>query len=137
MIRRLLEPQALILLLGNLVPLIGVVAWGWDAFVLLMLYWLETAIIAFWSVLRIATMPPAALGDIKYEGYDKQPTPIALAAFFTVHAGLFMSVHFLFLWELFGGDWPRRVHGLRSFVDQIVIATGLWIPLAVLFVART
>jgi hypothetical protein len=45
--RLLLRPSVLILVAANLVPLIGVIFWGWDAFVLLMLYWLETAVIAF------------------------------------------------------------------------------------------
>jgi len=56
MARYLLLPSTLILLAANLVPLIGVFMWGWDAFVLLVLYWLETAVIAFWTVVRIATM---------------------------------------------------------------------------------
>jgi hypothetical protein len=45
--RHLLRPSVLILVAANLVPLVGVIFWGWDAFVLLMLYWLETAVIAF------------------------------------------------------------------------------------------
>lgn len=101
--RYLLRPSVLILVAANLVPLIGVIAWGWDAFVLLMLYWLETAVIAFWTIVRIATLPRDALGKIRYEGSDQTPSPLGLAAFFTLHAGIFMGVHFLFLWELFAG----------------------------------
>ena len=44
--RAVLKPPALLLLAANLIPLVGVLVWGWDAFVLLMLYWLETAVIA-------------------------------------------------------------------------------------------
>jgi Family of unknown function (DUF6498) len=48
------------------VPVAGESAlWHWDAFILLMLYWLETAIVAFWTIVRIATMPRDALGSIK------------------------------------------------------------------------
>ena len=136
MTRYLLQPSTLILIAANLVPLIGVAFWGWDAFVLLILYWLETAVIAFWTLVRIATMPRDALGDIKFEGSDKPAAPLALAAFFTVHAGIFMAVHFMFLWTLFSGDWARKIHGPREFVDQIIIGTGLWVPLVVLFVVR-
>jgi Family of unknown function (DUF6498) len=135
-LRGLMRPAALILLAINLVPLIGVVIWGWDAFVLLMLYWLETAVIAFWTIVRIATMPRGALADIHFEGSKQPAQPLALAAFVTLHAGIFMGVHFMFLWELFSGDWPRRIHGLRDFIAQIVIATGLWVPLIALFVGR-
>ena len=40
MARYLLQPSSLILIAANLVPLVGVIFWDWDAFVLLMLYWL-------------------------------------------------------------------------------------------------
>jgi hypothetical protein len=136
MARLLLRPATLILIAANLVPIVGVILWGWDAFILLMLYWLETAVIAFWTTVRIATMPRDALGDIKFDGSDKPAAPLALAAFFTVHAGIFMGVHFVFLWTLFSGDWSQKIHGPRSFIELIVIDTGLWLPLAVLFVVR-
>jgi hypothetical protein len=135
--RALLQPSALILLAANLVPLVGVIAWGWDAFVLLMLYWLETAVIAFWTIVRIATMPASALANLQIESKGNRPaSPVGFAAFLTLHAGIFMGVHFLFLWELFAGEWSRRIHGVRAFVDQMVIGTGLWLPLLVLFVVR-
>jgi hypothetical protein len=134
--RHLLQPSALILLAANLVPLVGVIAWGWDAFVLLMLYWLETAVIAFWTVVRVATMPRGALGDLKLEGQRGPVSPIGMAAFFTLHAGIFMGIHFMFLWELFAGEWSKKIRGVHAFVDQMVIGTGLWVPLAVLFVVR-
>jgi hypothetical protein len=137
MARQLRQPASLILLAVNLVPLIGVIVWGWDAFVLLMLYWLETAVIAFWTILRIATMPPGALGDIQIEGSGgRTAAPLALAAFFTVHSGIFMAVHFMFLWALFSGDWSRKIHGAGDFVTQMVIGTGLWVPLLFLFFGR-
>ncbi len=138
MTRYLFYPSTLILIAANLVPLIGVLLWDWDAFVLLVLYWLETAVIAFWTVVRIATMPRDALGDLQFEGADKTKpaSPLALAAFFTVHAGIFMAVHFMFLWELFSDGWARKIHGPREFIDEIVIGTGLWVPLLVLFVVR-
>jgi hypothetical protein len=78
----------------------------------------------------------AALGKIRYEGSDQTPSPLGLAAFFTLHAGIFMGVHFLFLWELFAGPWARKIHGPRDFVDQVIVATGLWVPLIALFVGR-
>jgi hypothetical protein len=127
----------LLLLAANLVPLVGVIMWGWDAFVLLMLYWLETAVIAFWTIVRIATMPASALADLQIESKGSRPaSPLGMAAFLTLHAGIFMGVHFLFLWVLFAGDWSHKIHGVRSFVDQMVIGTDLWVPLLVLFVVR-
>ena len=34
--------------IGNVTPLYGVLCWQWDTFQLLMLYWMETIILAFW-----------------------------------------------------------------------------------------
>jgi hypothetical protein len=134
--RALLRPPALLLLAANLVPLVGVIMWGWDAFVLLMLYWLETAVIAFWTIVRVATMPASALADLQIESKGSRPaSPFGFAAFLTLHAGIFMGVHFLFLWELFAGEWADRIHGVRA-IDQMMIGTGLWVPLLVLFVVR-
>ena len=64
MLAALRNPATLILIAINLTPIAGVLWWGWDAFVLLMLYWLETAVIAFWTVVRIAATPKAALNDL-------------------------------------------------------------------------
>jgi hypothetical protein len=131
-----LHPSTWILLAANLVPLIGVIFWHWDAFVLLSLYWLETGVIAFWAIIRIATIPPGALDDLRFQSGRRAFAPLAMAAFFAVHAGIFMGVHFLLLWVFFADDWAPRIHGPRDFIDQIVVHTGLWLPLLALFIGR-
>ena len=130
------QPATLVLIGVNLVPLVGVIAWGWDAFVLLMLYWMETGIIAFWSMVRIATLPSEAVGDLTFGSEKKTLSRPALIALFTVHAGGFMAVHLLFLWVVFAGEWSRKIHSVREFYEQMVVGTGLWVPLLVLFVGH-
>jgi hypothetical protein len=134
-ITALLHPSTLILIATNLVPIIGVFAWGWDAFLLLMLYWMESAIIAFWTIARIATLPPGAIGPLYVNG---RPTdsPVALTSFFVVFLGMFMAGHLLFLWVLFAGEWKQRIHGPSDFYAQIVVASGLWGVLLTLFLSR-
>lgn len=121
-----------ILILSNLVPLAGILWWGWDTFVLLSLYCLETAVIGFWTILRLATMSrdPSSVAGRSIAG------TLALAGFFTVHAGLFMTVHMAFLYILFAGPWTGRIHDARDFIRLIVIGAGLWIPLLALFVGQ-
>ena len=121
-----------ILLLTNLVPLAGVLWWGWDAFVLLCLYWLETAVIGFWTILRVAILSQANGSP----GGRSIAAALALGGFFTVHAGLFMAVHMAFLWLLFAGPWAAKIHDARDFIRLIVIGMDLWIPLAALFAGR-
>ncbi|MES2601664.1 MAG: DUF6498-containing protein [Pseudomonadota bacterium] len=123
---------AAILILSNLVPLAGILFWGWDTFVLLCLYCLETAVIGFWTIARVATMSrdPGSAAGRSIAG------TLALAGFFTVHAGLFMTVHMLFIYTLFAGPWTGRIHDARDFIRLIVIGKDLWIPLLALFVGQ-
>ena len=114
MARYLLQPSSLILIAANLVPLVGVIFWDWDAFVLLMLYWLETAVIAFWTVVRIATLPRASLGDIRFSGIGQDAVAARLrdvrdAACRHLHAGaLLVSVGIVFRRLVAENSWSAR-----------------------------
>lgn len=133
----LLHPSTLILIAANLLPLVGVAFWHWDAFLLLMLYWMDTAIIAFWTMVHIAMTPRDRLNDLRISSGGKSiDSPWAIVAFFVLHAGIFMAVHFLFLWVLFAGAWAHKIHGPGDFVRQIVVEAHLWIPLAGLALSR-
>lgn len=128
-----------ILLVSNFIPLLGVVFWGWDTFVLLMLYWLETLIILFWTLLRILIA-----GDFSHSFAGEVASRIFMFAFFLVHAGGFMLGHFIFLWAFFGKSWLQQIPVTNSlsslpveaFWEKMVVANGLLIPLAVSFVGR-
>lgn len=45
--------SAILLLLANLIPLVGVVFFGWSLLTILVLYWLENGIVGFWNVPKI------------------------------------------------------------------------------------
>jgi hypothetical protein len=120
-------------LVGNLIPLYGVLYWDWDTFQLLMLYWMETAIIAFWTIRRLAKLPQDQLGTMKINGVEKPATTRMMVGFFSMHAGAFIFGHLLFLCVLFSGDWFKRVH-TGGIVSELVTTNGVWIALALLFV---
>jgi hypothetical protein len=130
-----LSLSTFIYVIANLLPLAGVVFWGWDVFVLLVLYWLETAVIGFWTVIRILLVSPegsATLNRMAARVIGRGFT----AVFIAVHAGIFMTIHFLFLWSLFAGHWTEEIHSPFDFVRLIVIDSGLWLPLLILFAVR-
>jgi len=121
-----------VLILSNLLPLAGILLWGWDAFILLCLYCLETAVIGFWTILRLAAMSR----DTGSVAARSTVGTLALAGFFIVHTGLFVTIHMIFLFILFGGHWIGQVHNARDFFKLIVIGKDLWIPLLALFVGQ-
>ena len=128
---RLCEPSSLLLIAANATPIAGIVFWQWNAFELLILYWMETAVLGFWAIMAVVISPIKALGPLGQE------TPrIGITAFLFAHSSIFMGVHFLMLWELFSGNWASRIHGIGDFVSLIVIGRDLWLPLAILFLMR-
>ena len=122
-------------LVANLIPLVGVLYWQWDTFQLLMLYWMETVIIAFWTIRRLARLPEDQLGTMTVNGKVRAATAFALSGFFTLHAGMFILVHLLFLFVLFSGEWFKRVHGFGNFFSELLVVNGIWLALLVMFLA--
>ena len=79
--------SVLALLLANLVPLVGVVGLGWDLGEVMVLFWAESGIIGFYSLLRLC--------------YVAGWTAVVLGPFFLAHFGGFMAGHFIFIYALF------------------------------------
>lgn len=81
----------------NLVPIVGVLFWGWSAFALIFLYWLENVVIGGRTLISMAASGLAGrsanlLGVFFF------------CAFFTVHYGLFCYGHGSFVVGMFAGD---------------------------------
>lgn len=94
------------IVIGNLIPVFGVLFLGWDAGAILILYWIENFIVGAFTVPRILTAqgpaPPAGsvLGRTSIAGR------IFVAVFFCFHYGLFWVGHGVFALMLassFGG----------------------------------
>jgi hypothetical protein len=87
----------LVLVVGlNLIPVLGVLFWGWSAFALIILYWLENLIV---GVRTLASM----LAHAFVSGGATWPAAVGLGAFFTLHYGIFCFGHGVFVMALFGG----------------------------------
>lgn len=52
-------PSAAALIAANLLPVFGVLVWGWSAFSLLWVYWAEIVIVGAFSLLRLAFARPS------------------------------------------------------------------------------
>lgn len=88
--RALTQPLVLVGLVVDLFPIYGVIAFGWNAVPLVMLYWMENIIAGVLTIPRIfisgATFGPLGMG-----------LGVFLSAFFVFHYGLFCAVHGTFL----------------------------------------
>lgn len=93
-----------VLVLTNLVPIFGVLYFGWDLFSLLLLYWLENGVVGFYNIFKIilAQGKPkeektawSALGGLRIR------SKFILAPLFVFHFGGFMLGHLIALVALF------------------------------------
>jgi hypothetical protein len=100
-----------------------------------MLYWMETVIVAFWTLVRLARLSreqPDDLEKVERSGLAR----VSLTGFFALHSGIFILVHFIFLWALFSGAWLKKVHDVQSFFTELIVNNGVWIALIFVFAAN-
>lgn len=96
----------------NAVPLAGVAFWGWSAFELILLYWLENVVIGVRTLIAIVLSG-------RFHG---KTGAIATGVFFTIHYGIFCLVHGVFVFFLFGG----------ALGSNSVAPMGLAVPIGLL-----
>jgi hypothetical protein len=100
--------SAVVLLIAfNLVPLAGVLFWGWNVYTLLVLYWLENGIIGAINIAKIRRAEgDFGMGTATFRLNGQVSTSRnAMVGFFLMHYGIFWAVHgiFVFLLPLFIG----------------------------------
>lgn len=117
--------SAWVLVAANLVPLAGVLFWGWDAFALIALFWMENVVVGVFFVARMLCADPRdpALWAAK----------LFMVPFFGFHYGMFTAIHGVFVFDMLGGK-RYDVQGLWVLEPAARAAAdyGLWLPVAVL-----
>ena len=114
------------LTLANLVPLVGVFFFHWDAAAIVLLYWTENLVLGGYNILKMIVLKPKNAGG--------HLGKLFIIPFFCVHYGAFCAVHGFFLLAFFhlggestlptpGHDWP----GPLVFVQLLVsVVSQLW-----------
>jgi hypothetical protein len=90
--------QAALMVGSSLITVLGVTMLGWNLQTVVLLYWIENLIIGGCQLVKLLTVrragAPAAAMLLN----------LPLAAFFTVHYGMFCLVHGVFIFALTGGS---------------------------------
>lgn len=79
----------------NLIPVFGVLFWGWSAALLMLAYWLENVVIGVFNAARMVASGAAG-------GAAGLASLIVLLPFYGFHYGMFCAVHGVFVFVMFG-----------------------------------
>lgn len=140
------------LTIANLIPLFGVVFFGWSLFGIMFLYWFENIIIGVFNLLKMhraeMVVDPSALSKNKtYTDEQTSVSRLAFMIFFFCHYGLFTVVHGTFVFIIFGpsdlnplsfavGIIPLLIsHAISYRTNFIGHEEYRKIPVAILFVS--
>ncbi len=120
--------SAWVLIAANLVPLAGVLVWGWDAFALLALFWMENVVVGVFFALRMLTIDPRdpALWMAK----------LFMVPFFCFHYGMFAAIHGAFVFSVFGKTYAVRDLSVLEPAARAATDYGLWLPIGVLLASH-
>lgn len=111
------------LVLTNLIPLAGYIWLGWELYDLMILYWLESAVVGLFTVARMLTAKQGG-----FPLWLHAAVLLFVIPFFLVHYGAFWVGHGLFLGLMFGPGGPTGVtqmppgSGPLAFVQALVLA---------------
>lgn len=87
----MLKSYSLVFLIAaNLIPIAGVLFFGWEAGFVIGLFWIENLIIGVFNIIKMLA--------VSWQRRTKKG--LFETAFFLVHYGLFCTIHGIFLWDL-------------------------------------
>ncbi|MGB5333103.1 MAG: DUF6498-containing protein [Woeseiaceae bacterium] len=120
----MLRPSVIALVLANLVPLLGVLLFGWRVLDILMLYWAENVVIGVVNVLRMSVC--------------RSGMKLFLIPFFIVHYGFFCYGHLLAVTGIFSESMGTATAWPYFFGTPLAEAwkSPLWIAIAAIAVSH-
>ena len=134
------------LIAANLIPVIGVLLWGWSVFEIVSLYWFENVVIGAVNILKLAAACgeepdhanlPKNLRAVATMGIVRHGAKLFMIPFFTFHYGMFCFVHGIFVFVLLGGKGGGFMSGnpfsggLRM-IGGVFESGGAWFVLAII-----
>ena len=123
--------SVVVLVVFNLIPLIGVLFWGWNVATILVLYWVENGIVGLLNVpkmLLAAGDETASSGPIG-SGGAALTSRVGAVGLFLVHYGIFWFVHGIFVFSLpFFVGIGSMAGGPNQFIDSGTFGPGVLPP---------
>lgn len=109
----------------NMIPLAGVLVFGWNISSIMFLYWLESAVVGFYNIIRMLKAEGKIEPGTRFtvNGVPRNPTKALIIPFFMLHYGIFMFVHLVFIFTFF--KFPTFEFTLLFAFVSLVVSHGI------------
>jgi hypothetical protein len=137
MFKEKLRPSDYFMIIANLLPIVGVWFFGWDPYEIFIVYCLETIIIGFFTLVKLAIVSIVRKGDEWYNaGKTTRQPGIMFMLFFTAHYGMFVAIQMGLFFAASGMGKENNISLFNFFLKwPSLLTTDSLILLAVFFVS--
>lgn len=104
-------PTVIFIIVSNLLVLAGSLIWGWDLLTMMLVFWLESAIIGFYTLLKLFAVNP--------------PIALFVLPFYLFHFGCFLAVYLVAVLSVFAQNKagaPLQPFLKGAFLNWAVLA---------------
>lgn len=103
MFKRKLTQSNYSLITANILPVVGVYAWGWSPYEVFLVYCLETIIVGVFNFVKMGIVTVIRKTDIwTYQGSSTKQSGILFMLFFLIHYGIFVGVQMFLFFSVSG-----------------------------------
>src|SRR3989338_5834624 len=106
---RKFNSSEIFLIAGNIFPILGVLVWGWDPYLLVFAYWMESLIIGIYTILKMATVTLMGETSKKWLG-------VLCIHVFTIHYGAFMAIQLVIISLILGSGGKLVLSSADAYV---------------------
>lgn len=136
-------PSAWLLIVANLFPILGIIFLNFDILTIFLIYWTESGIVGFYSILKIPFIKHTSLNmmsvvDVPIETQKTMLTmsKIFMIPFFIVHFGVFMLGHLIFILAFFAPAFPFSVLPFNIIGVALSYFKTIWIGVLLLLISH-
>lgn len=116
MFKRTLTQSDYFLIAANLLPVVGVWAWGWSPKEVFLVYCLETIIIGIFNLVKMGVVTIVRKTDTWYNGPSRtKQSGLFFMLFFLLHYGLFVGVQMGIFFGVSGIGEGRHINAFSFF----------------------
>jgi len=129
--------SAWLLIFSNLFPIVGVLFFNFNIFYIFILYWVESGIVGFYGIIKMAFIKPENLG-VRYQIQSSQlnAMKVFMIPFFLVHFSMFMFGHLTFILVFFAPSHSDIGFMLFDFSRIFPYFQFIWLGVVFLFISH-